>query len=118
MKNDNALSTSECFRLCAEMRISLMALMVSRNCVGVSFKYVSGAATRIESNEDPPDPRTLTGIRARTAGALLQSSHALSEQFLEDGGDQSGRQAGCRTPRLVVEGRSNMTSMARAVLTA
>ena len=51
MKNDSALSTSECFRLCAEMRISLMALIVSRNCVGVSLEYVSGAATRIEDEE-------------------------------------------------------------------
>ena len=52
MKNDNALSTKECFRLCAEMRISLMALMVSRNCVGVNFKHVSAAATRFESKEN------------------------------------------------------------------
>lgn len=48
MKKDNALSMSECFRLCAEMRISLMELIVSRNCVGVSLRCVSASTARIE----------------------------------------------------------------------
>lgn len=114
-KKVSALSMNECRKLWAEMSISFIALIVSRNCVGVIWgalgEHFWHACEQNRVGKYAPCPPVLTDMWEKTAQARPRNSPARCARLLAGSARQFGQLAECRRQQWAVAGRNNMRKM-------